>query len=206
MQLLIYLSTFSLAIPLILLILTKSFRYEKLKWFGVFILAGVVTEIVIRIFITFHINSWIISHFWFPYEFAALSLFLLNSVRKKSKVVYILLAFLIAIDLYIHLFLEFHVPIATYGLLLSASVLICISLFVLFRLTYRNPHMNLFSDYRFYITIGVFIYQLGIISLTIYFTFFILPLWLHSLSNMVANILYGVAFYVNYRKRRNLHV
>ncbi len=151
-------------------------------------------------------NLWF-THIYYPIEFGALTFILFQWELNKNRVYAGVLAFAVFCVLVDQLFIEGFNTFGIIGLTVEGFFLTLLSARIVIILFTRNIY-TYFEDYRFWIASGILIFYgvnlFGYIFINIFHLQ--LPLFIHSITNTIANLLYTWSFICYYKRKRLLRM
>lgn len=203
----VYISQYSVFIPILIGIIQLSSTNNYLKYLLVLVSASCITD-----FATSYNYAW--RDFMWPLydliQYTTLILIFIAAIDTKS-IKNILIGVLASLVLYTFIYHTYLVKSDTiYPTLqvIQSFVFICISLYYFNYIHTNTPILNLFSFPLFWISTAVLLYFAGNFFLYAAINMFtiekvyLLYFPIHNVLNATKNILFGVAFYMQYQNSK----
>ncbi len=204
---LIYISMFSVLIPILFLLTKKkNFDIKILKILGLLLLASALSDLLSYIILKIGYKTNIpITNTFFIVQFLLLSILYISLLTKK-KMIYISISIALIFFIINTIFFQPYIEMQSYFRGVVNIILILYSILYFFQLLNKMPMItvSILKYYPFWINTAVF-YYFGasfLIFFTITYIFknqsvnFSVIIWsFHNLNNIIKNILFAVAIY-----------
>lgn len=199
-------SFYSIWPPFLCGILTFKKLDNSMRIFFGMISLGVIFEILGR---NLSQNNLVVINFWDPIEFALLLAVFSNwtyfTKHRNHFTIVIIIDVLLRIILYLFGFEEIDI-IKSYASILGEFAILILGMYAFYKLS-KETETLIYFESKFYLLAGILIYYSGITFLN-FITFIvppedILPFWyIHASVNIIANILYTICFFLQYRNSK----
>lgn len=207
---LVYISALSICIPLIVGLIFKNNLRPNFTILLYFVCADLLTEIMVHLFRSYHVNNLFVLRIYTVIQFVLLSVFY-SKVLSLSKLSFFINIFnfillsIALIDLY-----KNGIETTDDLTLTTASILLMIySLFTFFHMMQNPVHANILSAPLFWFNTAVLLYFSGGLILFIFNSYILKhsykmhhELWgINSLLNIVFNLLMAIGFWKTKHKQ-----
>ncbi|MEQ1586222.1 MAG: hypothetical protein ABL895_10110 [Cyclobacteriaceae bacterium] len=204
-----YASAASVFIPLIWITYTWQYRDQKIRYLFYLLIASLLSDLIGLILFKLSLNTYIIVNFFLLIQFMICYQLLTEEKNQSASVRIIPIGFLL-IFVVNYFFIQSPGVFNSYSNSIACLILMFFSVRYFYTLLRDLPEVHIMRIPLFWIAVGVLTYYSGNLLLFIVNNYLTIGnngshpvMWiLHNILNFSKNILFTIAIWQNYRKRK----